>query len=57
MFFVQCPRCGAVVELAADSVGIDRRHKWNVTQCDECDFAFDYDDAEVHVHAESSTEA
>lgn len=47
MFFVPCPRCGASVEIASDSVGSDQRDPWNVTQCDECDFAFDYDDVEV----------
>ena len=47
MLFVPCPRCGEPVEIAADSVGPNRRHVWNVTQCDECDFAFDYYDAEV----------
>lgn len=48
MFFVQCPQCGAVVELPADSVGADRSDPWNVAECLECDSSFDFDDEEVY---------
>ena len=47
MFFVPCPRCGASVDIPAGAVGPERTDLWNVTRCDECDFAFDYDDVEV----------
>ena len=47
MFFVQCPHCGAAVELPADSVGTVRNDPWNVAQCLDCDLSFDYDDEEV----------
>ncbi len=47
MYFVQCPLCGAVVEIPADAVGRERSDPWNVTGCDECNLAFDYEDEEV----------
>jgi len=47
MFFVPCPRCGAVVDIPACVVDHDRIDLWNITRCDECDMTFDYDDAEV----------
>ena len=53
MFFVQCPRCGSVVEIPADAVGKNRSDPWNVTGCDECGLAFDYDDEEVHFAPEA----
>lgn len=53
MFFVPCPRCGAAVDVSADADGLDRRVPWNVVSCDECDFAFDYDDAEVQTTSET----
>lgn len=57
MFFVPCPRCGAAVELPADAVGPDRTDLWNVVSCDECDFAFDYDDCEVQSRHDAATGA
>lgn len=57
MFFVPCPRCGAVVEIPSDAVGPARDDPWNVTSCDECDFAFDYDDVEVQTLPETAPEA
>lgn len=53
MFFVQCPHCGAVVELPADSVGRDRIDLWNVAGCEECDLGFDYNDEEVQYAPDS----
>lgn len=47
MHFVQCPRCGDVIELPPDSVGTNRSDPWNVAGCDECDLIFDYGDEEV----------
>lgn len=47
MFFVQCPFCGAVIEIPSDAVGLDRADPWNVVGCDECDTVFDYNDDEV----------
>ena len=47
MYFVQCPLCGAVVEIPDDAVGRERSDPWNVTGCDECNLAFDYEDEEV----------
>lgn len=47
MFYVQCPQCGALVELPADSVGTTRSDPWNVAQCLDCDSSFDYDNDEV----------
>lgn len=47
MFFVPCPRCGAAVDILPSAVEEDRIDRWNVTVCDECDMAFDYDDSEV----------
>jgi len=47
MYFVQCPLCGAVVEIPDDAVGRKRIDPWNVTGCDECNLAFDYEDEEV----------
>ncbi len=57
MFFVSCPRCGAVVELPAEAVGRDRIDLWNITRCDECDFTFDYDDVEVQAAPDSTPKA
>lgn len=54
MFFVLCPRCGTPVEIPRDAVGPTRDDPWNVTSCDECDFAFDYDDAEVQTSPETA---
>jgi hypothetical protein len=47
MYYVQCPRCGAPIDIPDDAVGPDRDDLWNVAQCNECDSAFDYDDEEV----------
>jgi hypothetical protein len=47
MYYVQCPRCGSVVEIPADAVGKDRTDPWNIIECDDCDLAFDFDDEEV----------
>lgn len=47
MYFVQCPLCGAAVEIPSDSVGINRSDPWNVTQCLDCDATFDYDNEDV----------
>ena len=47
MFYVQCPHCGAVVELPPDSVGVDRSDPWNVAECLDCDASFDYENDEV----------
>lgn len=47
MFYVQCPQCGSVVEISAESVGLKRSDLWNVAECLECDSSFDYDDAAV----------
>ena len=53
MFFVQCPRCGSVVEIPEEAVGPDRTDPWNVVGCDACDLGFDYDDEEVQFVADS----
>ena len=47
MYFVQCPRCGAVVEIPSDAVGFNRTDPWNLIGCDECDSTFDYEDEDV----------
>jgi hypothetical protein len=47
MFYVICPDCHAHVEILADAVGPDRTDLYNITQCDECNAAFDYDDEDV----------
>jgi len=57
MFYVLCPRCGAAVDISADAVGPHRTDLWNVTSCDECDFAFDYDDVEVQSMPDTTSQA
>jgi endogenous inhibitor of DNA gyrase (YacG/DUF329 family) len=47
MLFVPCPRCGAPVEISADRAGRAFHDTWKLTQCEECDFVFNFDDAEV----------
>jgi hypothetical protein len=47
MFYILCPFCQAKVEIPADAVGPNRTDLFNVTRCDDCDAAFDYDDEEV----------
>ena len=47
MFHVNCPECGAQIEIPADAVGPDRTDPWNVTGCIACGLTFDYDDHEV----------
>lgn len=52
MYFVQCPGCGAIVEIPDDAVGPDRTDPWNVTSCLECNLLFDYNDEEVQSSAD-----
>ena len=47
MYSVQCPHCGAVVEIPKESVGIKRGDQWNVAQCLDCDATFDFDNEDV----------
>ncbi|HWY87121.1 MAG TPA: MJ0042-type zinc finger domain-containing protein [Gemmataceae bacterium] len=47
MFYIQCPECGAPVEIDPSSIGPDRTDPWNVEYCFTCGTSFDYDDAEV----------
>lgn len=47
MYFVQCPLCGAIVEIPDEAVGISRSDLWNVAGCAECDSTFDYLDEDV----------
>jgi hypothetical protein len=55
VFFVQCPLCGAPVELPADAVGTNRSDRWNVTGCIECDSTFDFDNDEVQFDADNDS--
>lgn len=57
MFYVPCPRCGAAVDIPAGAVGPERTDLWNVTRCDECDFAFDYDNVEVQSMPDTTPQA
>ncbi len=52
VYYVQCPRCGGIVEIPDDAVGDDRTDPWNVTNCDECGLSFDFDDEEVQFTAD-----
>jgi hypothetical protein len=47
MFYVQCPYCGALVEIPSDAVGRHRSDPWNVAKCSDCDASFDYHNEEV----------
>lgn len=57
MFFVSCPRCGAPIEIPPDAVKPGRNDPWNVMSCDECDFSFDFDDADVQTLPDVAPEA
>ena len=52
MYFVPCPGCGSPVEIPADAVGPERTDLWNVVECDACELAFDYENAEVQRSSE-----
>ena len=55
VFFVQCPRCKAVVEIPAEAIGPGRTDPWNVVGCEECDCTFDFDDEDLQ-HTGDATE-
>ncbi len=48
MCFVQCPLCGAVVELPVELFATDPSDPWSDAECLECDssFAFDYEEVQ-----------
>lgn len=47
MYFVQCPQCGAVVEIPVEFMEKKRKDYWNAAVCEECDSSFDFENATV----------
>jgi predicted Zn finger-like uncharacterized protein len=47
MFYIQCPECGAPIEIHPSAIGPERTDPWNVECCHTCGATFDYDDEEV----------
>lgn len=54
MYYVQCPRCGGVVDLPPEAIGHERTDPWNVAHCEGCELGFDYDDEEVQSTPDAS---
>ncbi|MBX7165949.1 MAG: hypothetical protein K1X74_06330 [Pirellulales bacterium] len=57
MYFVQCPQCGAKVEIPDDAVGPDRTDLYNIAGCLDCDTGFDYWDDEVQFEPDPTESA